>query len=137
MGYKYRSLEVMSRRSLAELRLGTLCREPALEIPANHVINFWLSPRAHQPNSPERFFLRQKLLPLLVDLALDTKLDLAQLNDPMLARKFETLRSSFTFSSSLRSCSSLRRTLWLASSSGRIEESLFPLLISASISANY
>lgn len=34
-----------------------------------------------QYNSPERLFFRQKLLPLLIDLALDPKLDLAQLCD--------------------------------------------------------
>ena len=72
---------------------------------------------------PERLFLREQLLPLLVDLALDLELDLPKLHCMSAAFALQGSHKP-TFSSSLRSCSSLRRTLCVASSSGRIDESL-------------
>ena len=74
---------------------------------------------------PERLFLRQEFLPLLVDLALDTEFDLPQLKQRALSGLAVHDKSRYpTFSSSRRSCSSLSLTLWVARSSGRIEESV-------------
>ena len=72
---------------------------------------------------PEGLFLREKFLPFSVEITLHFKFNFAKLATIEIVVQYES-KLSLTFSSSRRNCSSLRRTLWDASSSGSIDESL-------------
>src|ERR1700685_2361359 len=92
-------------RLIPELRLRALGGEPALQVPNGKKISMVHLPRDLATDLSDSSFANNSCLFSLISRC--------------------TLSSiSRSFSSSLRSCSSLRRTLWVASSSGRIDESL-------------
>jgi hypothetical protein len=108
--------------------------QPHKQFSERSITELWLRPLSSQAalQVPKRFFFGEKFLPFLVDLALHLEFNLPELKKIDQGQKHvKNIESTQTFSSSRRNCSSLRRTLCDASSSGRIEESLIEMNMNA------